>query len=114
MAPSPPRRAALCSRASPGVCGAWLTAANATLMEWKGGHGPLCSCQLRHPTLPSTAHSTPGPLCAQELGTVMRSLGQNPTEAELQDMINEVDADGNGTIDFPEFLSLMARKMKVG
>merc|ERR1711998_183659 len=45
-------------------------------------------------------------------GTVMRSLGQNPTEAELQDMINEVDADGNGTIDFPEFCTLMARKMK--
>ncbi|CAF3822587.1 unnamed protein product [Rotaria sp. Silwood1] len=44
--------------------------------------------------------------------TVMRSLGQNPTEAELQDMINEVDADGNGTIDFPEFLTMMARKMK--
>ena len=43
----------------------------------------------------------------------MRSLGQNPTESELQDMINEVDADGNGTIDFPEFLNLMARKMKV-
>ena len=48
-------------------------------------------------------------ILTQELGTVMRSLGQNPTEAELQDMINEVDADGNGTIDFPEFLSLMAR-----
>lgn len=42
----------------------------------------------------------------------MRSLGQNPTEAELQDMINEVDADGNGTIDFPEFLNMMARKMQ--
>ena len=41
----------------------------------------------------------------------MRSLGQNPTETELQDMINEVDADGNGTIDFPEFLTMMARKM---
>lgn len=45
---------------------------------------------------------------------MMRSLGQNPTEAELQDMITEVDADGNGTIDFPEFIQLMARKMKVG
>jgi calmodulin len=40
------------------------------------------------------------------------SLGQNPTEAELQDMINEVDQDGSGTIDFPEFLTLMARKMQ--
>ncbi|CAO2166772.1 unnamed protein product [Urochloa humidicola] len=42
----------------------------------------------------------------------MRSLGQNPTEAELQDMINEVDADGNGAIDFREFLGLMARRMR--
>merc|ERR1711924_74114 len=51
-----------------------------------------------------------GTITTKELGTVMRSLGQNPTEAELQDMINEVD--GSGTIDFPEFLNLMARKMK--
>merc|ERR1711920_505886 len=53
-----------------------------------------------------------GTITTKELGTVIRSLGQNPTEAELQDMINEVDADDNGTIDFPEFLNLMARKMK--
>ncbi|KAH0843864.1 putative Calmodulin [Fonsecaea pedrosoi] len=73
-----------------------------------------------------------GQITTKELGTVMRSLGQNPSESELQDMINEVDADNNGTIDFPgmveqltisgihglglrvclEFLTMMARKMK--
>ncbi|XP_054361548.1 calmodulin-like [Mirounga angustirostris] len=42
----------------------------------------------------------------------MRSLGQSPAEAELQDMINEGNADGHGTIDFPELLPMMARKMK--
>lgn len=39
-----------------------------------------------------------GTITTKELGTVMRSLGQNPTEAELQDMINEVDADGEDSI----------------
>lgn len=53
-----------------------------------------------------------GTITSKELGIVMRSLGQNPTEAELQDMINEVDADGNGTIDFPEFLTMMCKRMK--
>ena len=42
----------------------------------------------------------------------MRSQGEYPTEAELQDMINEIDADGNGTIDFPEYLAMEARKME--
>ena len=31
----------------------------------------------------------------------MRNLGQNPSETELMDMMNEIDMDGNGTIDFP-------------
>ena len=32
-----------------------------------------------------------------KLFNVMRSLGLNPTEAEVQDLINAVDEDGKGT-----------------
>lgn len=49
----------------------------------------------------------------EELGTAIRSLDEHPTSEALQIMINEVDKDGNGTIEFGEFLKLMARKMKV-
>jgi Ca2+-binding EF-hand superfamily protein len=52
-----------------------------------------------------------GTITTFKLGTVMRSLGYNPTEAELQEMIDEVDADGSGTIDFPEFLQMMVQNM---
>lgn len=41
-----------------------------------------------------------GHITSAELGTVMRSLGQNPSEAELQDMINEVDTGNDGAIEF--------------
>ena len=44
----------------------------------------------------------------------MKSLGQHPTDAELDDMIRMVDVDGNGTIDFPEFITMMAKKSKDG
>ncbi|KAI3872323.1 hypothetical protein MKX03_019590 [Papaver bracteatum] len=53
-----------------------------------------------------------GYIIAKELSTAMRYMGKNPTEAEIQDMINEVDADKNGAINFTEFLDLMARKIK--
>merc|ERR1712098_444621 len=51
-----------------------------------------------------------GQITVKELGTVMQSLGLNPSESELQDMLNEVDADNSGAIDFNEFLVMMARK----
>ena len=53
-----------------------------------------------------------GSIEKEELGAVMRSLGQNPTEAELDDMMNEVDTDGSGEMDFKEFLQLMGGRMQ--
>ncbi|XP_002733157.1 calmodulin-like isoform X2 [Saccoglossus kowalevskii] len=51
-----------------------------------------------------------GTINAKELGTVLRSLGQNPTDKEVEEMIEEVDVDGSGSIEFPEFLMMMAGK----
>lgn len=48
-----------------------------------------------------------GTIASKTLVTVMRCLGFNPTEDEIEDMINEVDVDGNGVIDFIEFLQMM-------
>merc|ERR1712172_222454 len=52
-----------------------------------------------------------GAITIKELGSAMRSMGQSPTDEELQEMIKEVDSNGNGTIEFSEFLSKMAGKM---
>lgn len=54
-----------------------------------------------------------GMITVEELATVIQSLNEHPTKEEIQEMMNEVDGDGDGTVDFHEFLSIMARKMKV-
>ena len=67
-----------------------------------------------------------GTISTRELGYAMRSMGMNPTEAELLEMINKsdliiitddndnndrFDTDGSGQIEFPEFCNMMARKI---
>ncbi|XP_028123939.1 calmodulin-like protein 8 isoform X1 [Camellia sinensis] len=53
-----------------------------------------------------------GCITIEELATAVKSIDQIPTEEDLQSMISEVDVNGNGTIEFGEFLHLLATKMK--
>ena len=46
-------------------------------------------------------------ISASELRQVMHSLGQSPTDNELHDLIEEVDIDSSGSIDFEEFKALI-------
>ena len=43
-----------------------------------------------------------GYIKSSEIGLVLRSMGQNPTEEELMDMINEADVDGESEGDKPQ------------
>jgi len=51
-----------------------------------------------------------GSITTKELLYVMRSIGQNPTEDEVLELIMESDLNGDGTIDFKEFINMMRRK----
>ncbi|CAH1240763.1 troponin C isoform X1 [Branchiostoma lanceolatum] len=53
-----------------------------------------------------------GDISTKELGTIMKRLGMSISREELQQMIDEVDEDASGTIDFEEFLEMMARAMQ--
>ena len=42
-----------------------------------------------------------GTLTTTELDTEMTSLGQNPTESELQEIVKEADTDGQSAVTSP-------------
>ncbi|KAK8761915.1 uncharacterized protein LOC144123396 [Amblyomma americanum] len=48
-----------------------------------------------------------GSIRASDLGTVMRSLGYNPTEAQVAEIVG---SESRENIDFPEFLTIMAKE----
>ena len=53
-----------------------------------------------------------GYLSLKEVSDLLISLGTPVSEDELREMTNEVDIEGNGTVDFKEFIQLMARKLR--
>ncbi|XP_034479571.1 calmodulin-beta [Drosophila innubila] len=54
-----------------------------------------------------------GSITSKELEVMLRALGGTPRESEVQDMINEADSDGNGTLEIDEFVEALLRKMTV-
>ena len=52
-----------------------------------------------------------GFISAKELGVLMRTLGRNPTEDEIMNIMNEIDVDHNGKLDFSEFTIMMRDKL---
>ena len=48
----------------------------------------------------------------QDLTSLLRAMGQNPTDSQVNDMINEVDVDGSGVVQFGEFVNFFNRLMR--
>ncbi|KAN0119195.1 EF-hand [Hyaloscypha variabilis] len=48
-----------------------------------------------------------GNITVEEFARVMKESGQNPSDEEVQQIIKEVDLDGDGTINFDEFIAMM-------
>lgn len=53
-----------------------------------------------------------GTITSEELWQCMKKLGEDLTLEEVQDMLKEADADGNGEIEFAEFVKLLTGPMK--
>merc|ERR1712072_1540469 len=52
-----------------------------------------------------------GAIDVRELKAAIKALGMDVSAEELKKMVSDVDKDGNGTIEFPEFLGMMTAKM---
>ena len=48
-----------------------------------------------------------GKLSTKELKDVMKSFGEKLTDAQLEEMFKNADADGDGQVDYQEFLNVM-------
>ncbi|XP_074656024.1 neo-calmodulin-like isoform X2 [Tubulanus polymorphus] len=49
-----------------------------------------------------------GKITTYELASVMHFLGSKPSQEQIEVMIDQVDTDGNGTVEFEEFLRMMS------
>ena len=52
-----------------------------------------------------------GTISAKELVVVMRSIGIQPSEEDVQAMMNEIVPDNDGEIEYPGFVELLAKML---
>jgi calmodulin len=52
-----------------------------------------------------------GRITLGDLYEVMRAVGETPAPGELEAMVGKADADGNGFVDFNEFIALMCQRI---
>ncbi|XP_006825919.1 neo-calmodulin-like [Saccoglossus kowalevskii] len=50
-----------------------------------------------------------GFISAKDVGRLLKSLGQNPSEPQLHGIRNEVDLDKDGRLDFSDFLQILMK-----
>lgn len=53
-----------------------------------------------------------GWISRQELKTIMRSLGQNPTDDDIEEMLLNVNRDNDGQISYEEFMRIICMQIK--
>lgn len=105
-----------------GACGSKVVPADEDdtrkrLERLSGKDNPLIPClstaQLMeiHEAFAKFDRDGDGHIEAKELATVMRIMGMEPSEQQLQELIQSVDVDGNGKIELEEFTNLMARNI---
>lgn len=58
---------------------------------------------LIYPSFEGTSH-----VATEDLGVMLRGLGKNVTERQINDFINTYDKDGSGKLDFTSFYSIIA------
>mmetsp|Transcript_24345 Transcript_24345/g.41895 ORF Transcript_24345/g.41895 Transcript_24345/m.41895 type:complete len:164 (-) Transcript_24345:1032-1523(-) len=73
----------------------------------------LTNEQLRdfHETFKLFDKDGDGRLSKRDLADVMKKLGQSMTEDQLQKLVMDVGKDGNGDIEFSDFLAVMTKNL---
>ena len=54
-----------------------------------------------------------GAIDKRELGNVLRSFGQTPTDKEIDELLKGLDSDGTNMLEFDEFVQLMQRTNRI-